>query len=45
MDGTNLEGVNLRKSVIGKNCTIKNHSPVRISLSLEVGDNSTLEFN
>lgn len=44
MNGTKLEGVNLKKSIIGRNCTIKNQSPVRLNLTLEVGDNSTLEF-
>lgn len=45
MDGTNLDGVNLNKSVIGRNCTIINHSIDKRTLTLEIGDDSTLEFN
>jgi len=44
MNETKLEGINLKKSVIGRNCTIRNHSPKKLNLSLEIGDNSTLEF-
>ncbi|MDD5688955.1 MAG: sugar phosphate nucleotidyltransferase [Caldisericia bacterium] len=44
MDGTKLEGVKIEKSVIGRNCTIINRMPERKILTLEIGDNSTLEF-
>lgn len=45
MDGTNLEGVRLSKSVIGRNCTIINNSCNKESITLEVGDNSTVRLN